>query len=340
MLKISVKYNGFETHLLIYSTKFMFMDGKENLEYDFVEMKSLHVKNETDSYLLKIRLEYKEPIIFQFSNMHLRDISKAILFSKITVSETLKNAMIEKNVDACAIYNSVGKIIKTTDITNSKLWHTVSGPLKNSFYKQEGAADPFDSNFIDAITQPILDLFVSLNCTLNQFYNLFIQTYFYNIKNKKTFLDRMIVQKLRGFPTDLNYASRINSHSFLLTDKEIHFNLCSKSTKKKLPDFKPTFPLDKNEELQPQGRSCVISLRELKCDFSPTILGPKPSFSLDFMDLKPLKEMCRIVYLNDTNFISEALKFGDELERLIIKERGKDEFKYFERLFPKFYKKL
>lgn len=334
MLKIPVKHGNRNTQLIILNRKFYIEDSKVTYQ-EFINIRSLHVKN-TNVFLIKIRLDPADPIIIEFENMNLRDLTKAILYSKITSPEDLQKAVLEKSDEAQNIFETVNKS-SSGDFIRSKLWNQIYA-FNRGICVQQQFNDIYSPIFVSAITQPIIELFISLNCPINQFYNLFVNSYFYDIKNEKTSLDRLITERLRGFSSDINYASRINSYGILTAGELGNAAGESKKTNKKVVNYEPNLLFNENNKQKVrEGDSCEIKINKLTCDFAPKIIPAKILFNCDIKELKTARDMCRLVQMNDTAFVEDALKFSDELKQLIEKEYGEDGLVYLERLFPRFY---
>lgn len=86
----------------------------------------------------------------------------------------------------------------------------------------------------------LLKIFYELNVSQVQFLNYYKSSFFYNIKNEKNAIDRLM-GKTMGFPCN-TFASRINSVSLLNMHHQKDMNIAPKSHHEHLVDFEPIYP--------------------------------------------------------------------------------------------------
>lgn len=115
--------------------------------------------------------------------------------------------------------------------------------------------------FITSLSAPLLTIFSDMNCTISQFYNYFMQSNFYDSRNKPTSLDRLITEKLREDTCDkvnINSLTRINNYSFLM----VHEDTISKPLNyfPKEISFEPIYDLE--EEVLEETETLDVEVEE------------------------------------------------------------------------------
>lgn len=283
MLRIPIIFNDQEAMLHVLTTRFGIAEGTALQYYDFVLVKSVHVKN-TEAFLMKIRLE-SSALIFKFHSMHVRDLVKAILLNKVVSPENMQSDFLEKNMEARAMFNCIKSLAKlqnkeqSNDTIKSQLLNNRRISMGYGLYNQKGISDVYSQDFVSALTQPLVEIFLSMNCSFNQFFNLMITTNFNDIKNPKTSIDRLINEKLRGFSGEIDCASRINSYSLLALEELTTAKGDIKYVKRKPVEFEPAYPFEhivKKSKVINIGNSYVLRLKPLECQFVAGIKGKQP----------------------------------------------------------------
>lgn len=173
----------------------------------FTAIKSLHIKN-TDVFLLKLRLQ-ESALILEFDTLNTRDLAKALVLRALVSPEAAQKAVLDGNLEAKALHSSLKALLGSA----------VPLPRATGMYMQRATADIFSKDFLGALTQPLVDTFISMNCSLNQFYNLFTTTYFYDIKNAKGSMDRLISENIRT-DRSLDSSYGLAGMEDLITDKD------------------------------------------------------------------------------------------------------------------------
>ncbi|WUR03350.1 uncharacterized protein VNE69_04172 [Vairimorpha necatrix] len=168
------------------------------------------------------------------------------------------------------------------------------------------------SKFITSLSAPLLTIFSDMNCTVSQFYNHFMQSNFYDVRNKPTFLDRLITEKLReDFLDNSNNPSltRINNYSLLMINEDTVSKPLTYTTKEIA--FEPIYDVQQDtvEEDDTLDLEIEDSVSEIK---------------IDKKELKKIIEISKKIYRGE-EIDSECKEFIDKyrdnkyLKRLIIK---------------------
>lgn len=305
----------------------------------FISIKSMHIKNE-EGYFLKLKLDGSVPgLVFEFSTIHLRDMTKNLLLDRIKVAENLTRNLLERNLDyKKAIKNTKGILSGVDAFVHSVDKH------ESLFFQKE--IDTRPEAFFSMISQPLLDVFISMNCSIEQFYNLYASSYFYSIKNQKNSLDRLLAERLRQQDTiqtvQMDYATRINSHSLLSLAEATEWPPEIRSPKRKLVGFEPGCPFENlcDEEVQlEKGKTVQFEPRELTAEISVKDQESSETIPFESADFEAARELCRLVYASrgKGDLPDEVIKFSETLLSLVEGKYGKEAIKYVERLIPSFY---
>lgn len=294
----------------------------------FSRIKSVHVKNDEGCYLLKIKDDSDSCILF-FPTMHIRDMTKNILLDKIKLVEGIAKSIINSTIE----HKSAFKNIKT--FVSEAQYQTLVDRHESLFFQRSiEVASP--ETFFRSITQPLLDVFITMNCSIEQFYNLLISSYFHDIKNKKNSLDRLLAEALRDGCPQLNYATRINTRSLLsLTETRETYNEV-KISKGKVVEFEPVCSVvspENSSKVPESGYPCEFGIKDLTASVLPVDNQELPKIPFDPADFLAARDLCRLVFLNK-NESGIADNFADTFLNLI---EGKEALKYVERLNPRFY---
>lgn len=169
----------------------------------------------------------------------------------------------------------------------------------------------------------LLKIFEELNVSLTQFISYLKSSYFFNIKNEKNVIDRMIGNLCKN--ENNNFASRINNHSIIsLNNEEIEY-IPTQFIEKKI-DFTPIFPLKNEEKEKPKLNSFTFqTYQHINFDLSNTNLESKRKPEFLKSDLERLLKNKRN-QIEDNEFITS-----------LEKKYGKDKMSYLKRLLPKNY---
>ncbi|KAM0680435.1 hypothetical protein GINT2_001495 [Glugoides intestinalis] len=297
----------------------------------FSRIKSVHVKNDDGCYLLKIKDDGDSCVLF-FPTMHIRDMTKNILLDRIKLVEGISKSIINRTIEN----KSAFKNIKT--FVSEAQYQTLVDRHESLFFQRSVEASSPET-FFRTITQPLLDVFIKMNCSIEQFYNLLISSYFNDIKNKKNSLDRLLAEALRDGSPQLNYATRINTRS-LLSLTEIHESHNEfKASKGKSVEFEPVCSVispESNAHASAGNNSCEFRIKDLTASLLPVDNQEFLKIPFDPADFLAARDICRLVFLNK-NERGIADSFSGTFLNSIEGKYGKEALKYVERLDPKFY---
>lgn len=316
-------------------------EGNVIKDYSFTSIKSLHVKN-AESFLLKLKLE-DSSLVFEFPSLHIRDLAKSLLVNAIAPLENIQKAILDSNIDTKLMHSNLKSILNNTQFFK----YTKSNA---DLYLQKSSSDIYSPNFLNIFTQPMIDIFISMNCSLNQFYNLVISSYFYDIKNSKNSIDRLLSERVREVgsePTestrsmapDVDYATRINSYG-LMSLSMVENQTCEvKEHKNKSIEFEPIYPFESKQEQEENG-NYEFKLEELECNFDVSAEKEEAILEIDSKDFELARDFCKLAYQNDDEELSkEAVTFSSNFKEMVEGKYGMDALKYIERLLPTFYLK-
>lgn len=324
MISIGCSSEGQTVKVEIHEEKFV-VKGKTNQIVLFSDIKSVNFKN-TDQFLLKIKFD-EFSIVLEFDNLHLRDLIKGIILDKIQTVENIQARTISSNLDYSKSYRNVKNVISDAQFIKAVEKHT-------SLYFQRSIQNITSENFFKSLNQPLVDIFITMNCTITQFFNLLVSSYFYDIKNQKNAFDRLLLLRLRDFGSGMDYASRINSHSLLNMVEDSNSEAEYKVATSKPMDFEPLYPF--KPENTEYSNNFQFELKSLTADFDIEIQKEDPVFVFDPSDFETAKDLCRLMFSSpDENL----MKFSEDFTNLLIGKYGKDSLKYAHRLIPSFYKK-
>ncbi|KAI4291518.1 hypothetical protein PAPHI01_0792 [Pancytospora philotis] len=326
----------------------------------YADIKGAHVKNE-ELYLLKLSTG-SGAVILQFPAIGVRDLAKALVMNAIVLYEGVRKRAMESDVDARVFHAS----LKRAGMKELAERAADTAGTSAAIYAQRTATDIYAKDFLGALTQPIVDAFIAMNCSLHQFYNIFTSTYFYDIANAKCPLDRLLAEKTRlkmhsgrdfagkaseplgagGARDDaaLDYATRINSYSMMALGSADARPGEAREAKKKEATFVPQNPFVQEHETEPPAREALpideIFRREaLGCSFEPPrVLGEVAFPAFDPKDFELARDICRAVcHTSDKAVIKSALEFSKSFKEMLLGQYGGDVLKYVERLMPSFY---
>lgn len=324
---------GIESKLQIFEDRIAVANNTGSSTFLFLNIKSLHVKN-AEAYLLKIKTE-SSAVVCEFTSMHVRDLVKSIILSSINVAENVNKNIISSSLNYKDIFKNLKGIVSNSHLLSSIDKHE---PL---FFQRNSEVTP--ENFPTALNQTLIDIFVSMNCTIEQFFNLLMSSYFYNIKNPKNVIDRFLSDKLRGFSTSMDYATRINTASFLNSCSLEEITTNAKKNKSKEVEFEPIYMYGMPEEdLQLDG-NFEFRPGPLLAKLDVTDQEESPYFDFNVADLEAARDLCKIVYKNSqqkvpsSQIIDDAAKFSENFINIIEGKYDKEALRYIEKLVPSFY---
>lgn len=354
MLSLNCK----NTKLEIYENRFTAFE--RNIY--FSEIISLHTKNDDSSSLFLLKIKLDDSIILEFESMYLRDLIKNIILDRMKILNELKDKVLECNPDFKKAFRSVKGILDEESFIKMYTKGTYNTMILNLFSWSRKTEEITTENFFRIFNQTLLDVFINMNCTIEQFYNLLTTSYFYDIKNPKNSLDRLLNENIREksyktvnekkkYPNipinsecNLNYATRINSYSLLNLSNSVESNIEMKPRISKTVEFTPEYPylnepstVENNLQIQKCQKGCMLfGMKELKAQLFVKNQNETCSISFDKSDFEAAKEICKLAFLNQNE---EMFKFSDRFVQLIEGKYGKEALKYVERLIPNFYRK-
>lgn len=355
MLTIPARFDGRDIQLQILENRLCVADASTARTYDFTAIKSLHVKN-ADTFLLKLRLD-DTALVFEFPSLNTRDLAKAILLNSIVPAENIQKAVLESNLEAKRLQNSIKAIVANSgkeDRLNAGKILASHLPEDSSLYTQRGCADIYSSNFIAALTQPLVDTFLAMNCSVNQFYNLIRSTYFYDIKNPKNSVDRLIGKNIRkwkaagadeepgGEPPlgkEMDFALRINSYSLMALEEAGSGPGERRDAKRRPVEFEPVYPFERHAAAPAAASGYRLKVAPLHCGFPVSVRREQPVFSFNSKDFELARDLCRMVHAKDPALAAEALSFAAGFKEMIKGRYGDEAMEYVEWLVPTFYMK-
>lgn len=369
MLKIPALMDGRSIEVQVSDDALALVDKKETRQIKFADVSAAHVKNDT-LFLLKLRLP-NDAVILQFPAMGARDLTKALVLSGIAPFEDVRKAALESSVEAKALYTSL-KRAGMKDLAERAVTPFESD---SALYTQRIRQDIWSKDFLGALTQPLVDAFLSMGCTLRQFYNIFVTTYFYNIANPRVSLDRLLAERIRaGQQTNtivakrildgqaaadgasgvqgtastedcpLDYATRINSYGLMAVGVSSAKLDLPRETRKKDTNFEPIVPymVDPATEQAPEPvRNTGLGIRidnELHCEFEPKVVGEQKLPTFCPKDFELARDICRVVYASgDKEITRNATEISNNFKEMILGQYGNTALQYAERLLPSFY---
>lgn len=316
----------------------------------YTSIKSLHVKN-NENFMLKIKTE-DDSFIIEFSSMHVRDLVKSMILSSISIAEGINKSIISANNEYKNIFRNLKGII-----SNSSLFSLVNRHEQLFFQKNNQA---MVSNYPAELNQTLVDIFVEMNCSIEQFFNLLINSYFYDIKNTKNSVDRLLSDKIRKFSIGMDYATRINTASLLGLAEQKEVSTEARNTRSKAVEFAPVYVYSNVKENKETVNTKQINLgtissflddnlssfnNNLTVDLKVTDQKEIPYFEFNSSDFESARDLCKIVFKNSLKknesgqLADEAMKFSDDFLNIIEGKYGKEALNYIRKLVPRFYMK-
>ncbi|ELA46600.1 hypothetical protein VCUG_01930 [Vavraia culicis subsp. floridensis] len=317
------------TRYIQISHKSLLIFEKEGSLIDSISLesiKSLHVKNE-DKFFLRITYRNNLELVLKFDSYLNRDITKSLI---IFVEKEIKE---RKRIDVgdTDLYNELTSKYHFDEKLYSSLTGEIRGQqIKNfSLYEIESKNDLLKC----FIQQPyLLHIYVEMQVTLKQFFNLLKGSYFFDDRNEKNAVDR----RIQGmFGVELNFASRVNQHN--RNEVEDVEEISSKPLVEKEIAFSPIYPYEEN---------IIEEAREF---IEPVLNGIKVDLKADNEPINDTCEytkgnminICSFIYenRNSVNKSEEIRKLAKEVEEEMLKNVGEHEKKIFGRVVPSFFLK-
>lgn len=135
----------------------------------------------------------------------------------------------------------------------------------------------------------LLKIFEELDVSQSQFLNYYRSSFFYNIKNEKNCIDRLLGKSM-GFSCN-NFASRINNISLLSMQSQKDIDLVPKGFSEKAVDFEPIYPKTVLIERKKLTDFDFADFKTLSFDVVLEIEESKTSMDFDRSDLEMLREL-------------------------------------------------
>lgn len=164
----------------------------------------------------------------------------------------------------------------------------------------------------------LLKVFEDLNVSLTQFVNYLKLSYFFNIKNSKNVIDRMIGSLMKNDCN--NFASRINNISTMSLQEE-DLTYSQLSNYEKVVDFQPIFPLEKEMKDKPKLNDFTFG----NFCFEPLIISKSFDSTQNKVEFDK-KDLEQLLHLK------KEKKDNQEFVKILEKKYGHKKMKYLKRL--------
>ena len=330
MLKIPVSVDNKPADLLV-SGAGIGVAAQDTLFFHYSEVRSLHLKN-TETYLMKIRTD-SSAVVLGFRRIQDRDLAKALIQRRIIPPDTAVKRLRECSPEADALFESIASVSSNIQGKKELLEKAGTG---GGLYAQQPTADMLTGNILDSFTQTTLDVFLATDYSLNQFCNLLAASYFYDVKNKCGPLDRLISEAIRGYSSEVDYATRINSYSVMMQENK-EFAAEERVVKRKKADVVAPCPVQLQGKVAPKGEVVGMRILPLECSFEPRAPAGTAAPAVDPKSLEFARDLCWMAYRGDHEAVEAAPKYGASLVKMIKKELGEEGVAYVARLDPRFY---
>ncbi|KAL6121197.1 hypothetical protein NUSPORA_01922 [Nucleospora cyclopteri] len=320
-------------------------------QFDFTDFKSIHVKNDNEKFLIKLKFAVKHDFsaILQFSSVSVRDLIKTLLLSAIQNIKTITDEEKYKSLVANKIFEQsiIERFVEKTTI------------LKEDEDEQ--------SLFLKAMrcNQQLVNAFCKLDISINQFFNLYSNSYFFNSKNKKNALDRILMVEKYSRTNDTlrkkEHADRINFISNMQSIepvKEKEIQIIHKAV-----DFEPINsgllgisgedhsnsnkrPLEMNSISDSEAVGTIFKgLTKINIDLTgkpKRIIPNQIRLEFDKSDFEVARDLSKLFYKSrnteDYKVIEEkCVEFTATFRNMVEGKYGKEACKFVERIFPTFY---
>ncbi|KAF9761655.1 hypothetical protein NGRA_2486 [Nosema granulosis] len=343
MNNISERLNGVKARLDneivfldIHSSR-LYIKGKESKTIRLKEIKSLHTKNE-NTFLLKLKLA-SSSLVFGFENHNARDLVKNILLRFIKPEEKVVEEVLNRDNSTKQQFANTKAVVGAEvfwGVHKDKILQTYDLMLQ-----QPGREINYDAEeFIYSLPPVFLRIFGDMNCSINQFFNYVRQSNFFDIRNQPNCIDRMIIDNLRDFKIETNYAVRLNNQSMV--------NMNSWTPPKEFPiiqakstEFEPIYYLEDTVESRERS-GYEISNKPLSCKLDLKVEKKDEEFKYDRKDVKKTVDLSKLVYkcLKNKMDISKEIANIEVFIEELKKKYGEKNIKLFKRILPTYFIKV
>lgn len=314
-------------HYIQITTRSLKILTAENILADeiyFESITSLHVKNE-DRFFLRLAFGPGSEAVLKFDSYLSRDILKSlVIFAEREIKERPKidtgsadvlDELLTRYRFSTRTLDALSREVRARQLRNFRL-SDVKGKndLLECFMKM-----PY-----------LLYIYVEMQVTTKQFFNLLRGSYFFDGHSDKNVIDRRI-QEMLGM--ELNFASRINRQN----SDEVRDvgQISAKPLVEKEIAFQPVYPFEESA-VEEAGVFREPALEELEVDIR-AVNEPACEESEYFKG--NVVKICAFIYenRNSTEKIGEIRKLAEAVEEEMLRNVGESERKYFERVLPTFF---
>lgn len=313
MFEFEVELNNEMYNFSVITNTIFIKNKKKQIEIPLSALESIYVKDvndrPTNNFLLKIQAG--DTFVVGFTNSNVRDFYKGYL-TYLIKEKICVNVINEDIVRTYSIKN------KENDEKGVKI-------VKNFQMGREGikSIESSKSGFMEfLISRPILlCIFGELNCTLTQFHNYLKQSYFYDMKNQKNVIDRILNEKLRDYSiTNDGFGSRLNTHSFIELNTEDIIGHSDKKISEEEVDFSPIYPKTDDSQIQKLSDFKFDDKLNICFDIKSVAEEYTPGISYDKKILNELLGLCQEAYNTEKENVAKinaikqkALQYKDLL---------------------------
>lgn len=306
----------------IHSSKlFIKRKNQESRTILLKEIKSLHTKNE-ETFLLKLQL-VSSSLVFGFENHNARDLVKNILLKYIRPEEKVVEEVLARDSRTKQLLASTKGIVDPSvfwSINKDKILQTY-----NFMLQQPGREINYEAEeFIYSLPPVFLRIFGDMNCSISQFYNYVKQSNFYDIRNQPNCIDRMVIEHLRDFKIETNYAVRLNSQS-LVSMKSGRSGIDFPIIPPKSSEFEPIYYLEEKEEKRERS-GYVVSTNKLSCHLDLEVEKKEEEIKFDKKEIKKIVDLSKIIY--------KCKEVDSRVEQVVEEIKKKYGEKYIKRILP------
>lgn len=310
----------------IHSSK-LFIKSKEVKTIPLKEIKSLHTKNE-ETFLLRL----SNSLVFSFENHNARDLVKNILLKYIKPEEKVVEEVLARDEATRRLLGN------TKDFLDPPTFWSVNSNILHQTYnfllQQPGREMNYETDqFIYSLPPVFLRMFGDMNCSINQFYNYVKQSNFFDIRNPPNCIDRMLIDSLRDFKIETNYAVRLNSQSLVSMNRvesKEYPTIPPKSS-----EFEPIYYLDESNSSNREvnNNTSIINLdRKLSCHLELKVEKKEEEFKYDKKEIRKIVDLSRMIY-RSKKANGKVEGFVEEIR----KKYGEKNMKYLTRILPTYF---
>ncbi|KAM0679325.1 hypothetical protein BDAP_000192 [Binucleata daphniae] len=272
---IEIEYNGEKGFILLNAINTKICYKQEEYEILHNNLKSVFVKDaqtkdvDTFPYYLKIITIKNEQFVVSFKTDYIREVFKIFMLNVIKAKPDSSKNDENKYLNMLAEMHELPKLENTK---SSLIEYLVSNSV-------------------------LILIYYEMNCTLSQFYNYIKQSYFYDIKNSKNVIDRLLNEKLRNFTISKDtYATRLNNFSFLSMNDRKESTIEEKIFEEKKYKFVPIYAQEKVKEKR-EGKHFVMPQKiTLTYDYNPEEQEICVKKDYDKKILQELLNLCKVAY--------------------------------------------